>query len=302
VARTHVILNPIAGRGAGARMSSQIAEQLHDCGLDFELATTVGPGHATELAREAAAQGKEAVIVVGGDGTANEALNGLMQAQGGPDGPALGILPIGTGNDFAFGAGLPLDFQEAYQAIARLQTRLIDVGCIHADNEEPRFFGNGVGMGFDAIANIESRKVKRLKGDLVYMVAVLRTLTFYYQAPHTSIRIDGREFAQPSLLISIMNGRRMGGVFYITPESDMTDGLFDLCVAAKVSRAKMVRFVPRFMRGTHVTDKDVTMGQGRRFTIVSESPWAGHVDGEIYGVGARRYEVELLPQYLRLIC
>jgi diacylglycerol kinase (ATP) len=78
--------------------------------------------------------------------------------------------------------------------------------------------------------------------------------------------------------------------------------LLDLCVAGQVSRLKMIRFVPRFMRGSHTTDPDITMGQGRRVTIVSESPWAAHVDGEIYGVGATRYEVELLPQRLRLIC
>jgi diacylglycerol kinase family enzyme len=73
-------------------------------------------------------------------------------------------------------------------------------------------------------------------------------------------------------------------------------------VAAQVSRQKMVRFVPRFMRGTHVTDPDITMGQGRKVTIVSETPWAAQADGEIYGVGASRYEVELLPKCLRLLC
>jgi diacylglycerol kinase family enzyme len=81
----------------------------------------------------------------------------------------------------------------------------------------------------------------------------------------------------------------------------MGDGLLDLCIAAKVSRFKMVRFVPRFMRGTHVTDKDITMARARKVTVVSESPWAAHVDGEIYGVGACCYEVELQPGCLPLI-
>jgi diacylglycerol kinase (ATP) len=302
VSKTTVILNPSAGRGAGARLSPQIAAWLQNCGLDFALVTTTGPGHATALARDAVVQGQERVIAVGGDGTANEVLNGLLQARNKPDGTALGIIPIGTGNDFAFGAGVPLDLQAACQAVARGQSRLLDVGCMQADNEQARFFGNGVGVGFDAMANIESRKIKRLRGSLLYLVAVIRTLAFYYHAPQTTLRIDSEELVQPCLMISVMNGRRMGGAFYMTPDSQMDDGLLDLCVAAKVSRSKMIAFVPRFMRGTHTTDPDVTMSQGRKVTVVADSPWAAQVDGEIYGVGAKRFEVELVPRQLRLIC
>jgi diacylglycerol kinase (ATP) len=98
-----------------------------------------------------------------------------------------------------------------------------------------------------------------------------------------------------------MNGRRMGGAFYLTPDSQMDDGLLDLCIARKVGRPKMVAFVPRFMRGTHTTDPDITMDQGQKVVVVSDSPWAAHLDGEIYGVGARQYEIELFPQRLRLL-
>ena len=297
-----VILNPTAGRGAGARLSPQITECLRGHGLDFQLVATSAPGDAVALARDAVAQGRETVVVVGGDGTANEVLNGLMQAQNGPDGTTMGIVPIGTGNDFAFGAGIPLDLEEACRVIARGQSQVLDVGRVCADNEEPLYFGNGVGIGFDAMVNIESRKVQRLRGTLLYLVAVIRTLALYYEAPQTTIRIDEQELAQPSLMVTVMNGYRMGGGFYMTPGSRMDDGLFDLCIAAKVNRSKMVAFVPRFMRGTHITDPDITMAQGRQVTVVSESPWAGHVDGEIYGLGARRFEIELLPQRLRVIC
>jgi diacylglycerol kinase family enzyme len=94
----------------------------------------------------------------------------------------------------------------------------------------------------------------------------------------------------------------VGGGFYVTPEGRMDDGLLDLCIAAKVSRLKMLAFVPRFMRGTHVTDHDITMAQGREISISSAQPWAAHVDGEIYGVGARSFEISLFPQRLRLLC
>ena len=302
MSKTTVILNPAAGRGAGAQLAPQIIEWLESNGLDFELLETDAPGHAKALAREAAAKGREALITVGGDGTANEAINGLMQANTGPDGTALGIVPIGTGNDFAFGAGLPLDLQEACRVVARGGTRLVDVGCIKADGEDPLYFGNGAGVGFDAVANIESRKIKRLRGYLLYLVAVIRTLAYYYYAPEIAIQIDGEELVQASLMVSVMNGRRMGGAFYMTPDAQMDDGLLDLCIASKVDRAKMVSWLPRFMRGTHVTDPEIRMTQGRKVTVVSDSPWAAQADGEIYGVGSRRYEIELFPQRLRLIC
>jgi YegS/Rv2252/BmrU family lipid kinase len=301
VTKATVILNPIAGRGAGARLKPQLVEWLRDFGLDFKLETTTAPKHATSLAQEVVRSGSKKVIAVGGDGTANEVLNGFMQAQGSPDGTALGILPIGTGNDLAFGAGLPLDLKRACQIVAQDQTRILDVGWIQSDNAEARYFGNGMGLGFDAIANIESRKVKRLRGSLVYLVAVLKTLAFYYQSPRITVCVDGQKFDQNSLMISIMNGRRMGGTFYTTPDSLMDDGLFDLCVAGQVSRLRMVGFVPQFMRGSHTTDPNVTMCRGREVTITSESPWPAQVDGEIYSVGGCHFEVRLLPKCLQLL-
>jgi YegS/Rv2252/BmrU family lipid kinase len=299
---TTIILNPIAGRGAGARLAPRIADCLHSFGLDFDLVFTKAPGEASTIASQAASQRQDTVIAVGGDGTFNEVLNGLMGLQDGPAGPAVGVIPIGTGNDFAFGAGLPLDLETACQVVLRARTQLLDVGRFDADNEPPRFFGNGVGMGFDAMANLESRKIERLNGSLLYLVAVLRTLAFYYDAPHTSICVDGIEFDQHSLMISVMNGCRMGGGFYMTPDSDMRDGLLDLCIANKVGRPKMVAFVPKFMRGAHTTDRDITMKRGMQISIRSESPWVSQVDGEIYGVGAQQYTVEVLPRRLRLIC
>ena len=294
-----VIVNPTAGRGAGGRLFAQIEDCLGEQGLAPEMQTTTAPGHATTLARRAAEQGREVVVAVGGDGTVNEVLNGLMQAGGGP---ALGVVPIGTGNDFAFGAGLPLDWRSACAVIARRRDRILDVGRVRADNAPPLYFGNGVGIGFDAIVNIESRKVRYLRGFPVYLVALLKTLVAYYAAPQTTVRVDDdQQVIQPSIMISVMNGRRIGGGFYTTPDARMDDGALDLCIAGKVHRLRMVGFVPQFMRGSHVGDRRITMSRGQRVTVVSEIPWAAQVDGEIYGVGAQRFEIELLPRQLRLL-
>jgi diacylglycerol kinase family enzyme len=101
-------------------------------------------------------------------------------------------------------------------------------------------------------------------------------------------------------MISVMNGSRIGGGFYVTPGSRVDDGLFDLCLASQMNRLVMLGFVPRFMRGTHISDSRITMSQAQQVTVESNVPWAAHIDGEIYGVGARRYDVRLLPQ--RLCC
>jgi diacylglycerol kinase (ATP) len=302
VSKTAVILNPTAGRGAGARLSARIVQHLREYGLDFEWSATVAPGHATVLARDAVRRGIEAVVAVGGDGTVNEVLNGLARASEDPNGTKLGVLPIGTGNDFAYGAGLPLDLVEACRVVAQGKCRSLDVGCVHADNEAARYFGNGVGIGFDAMVNIESRRLKRLRGFLVYLVAVFKTLVVYYHAPRTTIQVDGECFEQSSLMVSVMNGRRLGGGFQVTPGSQMDDGLFDLCLADRMSRLRMLAFVPQFMLGTHTGDRHITMLRARHVQVVSDSPWASHVDGEIYGVGACRYEVTLLPNHLCLLC
>lgn len=301
MSKTLLVRNPIAGRGAGERLWPQIAAELAALDLDFEMATTEGPGHAAHLAREAVAQGVRMVVAVGGDGTANEVLNGLMQVEDSANDVALGILPIGTGNDLAFGAGLPLELEAACRVLARGEHRDVDVGCIQADNERPLYFCNGVGLGFDAMVNIESRKLRRLRGFLVYLVAVFRTMAFYYHAPQTRISIDDVETTQASLMISVMNGSRVGGGFYVTPGSQMDDGLLDLCIAGALSRPEMLAFVPRFMRGSHTTDWRITMGQGRKVSVSCESPWAGHVDGEIYGVGGQQFDIELYPRRLHLL-
>ncbi|MGD2041528.1 MAG: diacylglycerol kinase family lipid kinase [Anaerolineae bacterium] len=296
-----LIVNPTSGRGAWSRLSAGVKDWLREAGLDFDLVMTEAPGHATQIARQAAERAQRKIIAVGGDGTVNEVLNGMLQADLDPEKTVLGVLPIGTGNDFAVGADLSLKLEDACHVVMGCRTQTLDIGLFRPGEAEPRYFGNGIGVGFDAMANIESRKIKRLRGTLLYLVAVLRTLAFYYDAPQASIQLDDGEIAQPCLMISVMNGRTMGGGFQMTPDSRMDDGLLDLCIAAAVSRPKMISFVPRFLRGTHITDHDITMTQSRRVAIRSVTPWAAQVDGEIYGAGARQFEIELLPQRLRLL-
>ncbi|MBO9370802.1 MAG: diacylglycerol kinase family lipid kinase [Chloroflexi bacterium] len=294
-----VIVNPIAGRGAGERVIPRIVRLLREHGLSFDLVRTERPWHAAELARQAVVSGYRTVVAVGGDGTSNEVLNGLMATREAGEGEAaMGVLCVGTGNDFAYGMGIPLDLEEGCAALARGRTRRVDVG--HARGF--RYFGNGIGIGFDAAVNVVASRLRRLRGFLVYLIAVLRTLLFYYRAPLTRVELDDQTLEQPALMISVMNGRRMGGGFLMTPFSRPDDGLFDLCIGRKMSQLEMLSFVPRFMKGTQVGDPRVTMARSRRVRVtVRDGTQVVHADGETLALDVRELDLEVVPQALRVV-
>jgi YegS/Rv2252/BmrU family lipid kinase len=299
---THlIIVNPIAGGGAALQAAPKATRLLEEGGLSFDVVHTERPWHAAELARQAVKDGYQAVVALGGDGTVNEVLNGLMQAhqEDGDGRVALGVLCVGTGNDFAYGVGIPLDLEAGCAALLRGRTRLVDVG--HAVGY--RYFGNGIGIGFDAAVNVMASRLKWLRGFAVYLVSVLGTLLFYYRAPLTRIELDGQTIEQPTLMVSVMNGQRMGGGFLMAPHSLPDDGLFDLCIGAKMNQLQMLGFVPRFMRGTQVGQPRITMARSRRVLVtVKGGKQAFHADGELLSQDVERLELEILPGRLQVIC
>jgi diacylglycerol kinase (ATP) len=299
-----IIVNPIAGRGAGQESIPQIEALLQEYGLEYDLVCTGRPWHAADLAQEAVAAGHEIVVAVGGDGTANEVLNGLMRAkQAGVGTATMGALCVGRGNDFAYGVGIPTDLAAGCQVLAHGHRRTIDVGRVAGGlYPEGRFFGNGVGIGFDAVVGFEAVKMTWLHGFPSYLVAVLKTVFLYYQAPLTQIEFDGQTLTQPSLMISIMNGQRMGGGFMMAPEGQTGDGLFDLCIAHEVSRPRIFGLIPHFMKGTQATQDAIRTGRARHVVITAiEGVLPAHADGETLCIDGQRLEVELLPGQIEVI-
>jgi diacylglycerol kinase (ATP) len=300
-----VIANPTAGRGAGERAIPQIERLLTQYSLDFDIVCTKRPWHAAELAREAVIAEYDVIVVVGGDGTANEVINGLMEAkQAGRRSSAMGVLGVGRGNDFAHAVGVPYDLELACQALAEDHRRMIDVGRVTGGlYPQGRYFGNCVGVGFDAIGTIEAAKLPRLGGFLSYFVAVLKTIFLYYKAPLTTIEYDGQMLTQPSLLISIMNGRRLGGGFMMAPDAEPDDGLFDLCIAGQVSRARMFTLIPHFLRGTQATQDSITTKRAARISVTAiEGSLPAQTDGEILCIDGQHLEIELLSRQIEVIC
>lgn len=302
--RYKIIVNPISGRGAGARAVPPIEQALKGYGLDFDLVRTERPWHAAELAREAAGAGYGVVVAAGGDGTANEVLNGLMQArESGAGAPAMGILSVGRGNDFGFSMGVPVGLAEGCRALAEGRRRTIDVGRVAGGlYPQGRYFGNGVGVGFDAVVGFEALKLTRLHGFPSYIVAALKVIFLYYRAPRVRIEYDGQSLVQPSLMVSIMNGQRMGGGFMMAPAGDPGDGLLDLCIAGQVSRARIFALILQFIKGTQASHPAICTARARHVAVTAlEGVLPAHADGETLCTEGQRLAVELLPAQLQLI-
>jgi YegS/Rv2252/BmrU family lipid kinase len=303
--RHKVIVNPISGRGAGERSIPLIEEQLRAYGLEFEIVRTERPWHAAELAQEAAVQGYDVVVAVGGDGTADEVLNGLMLAKAAdvPRLPAMGIISVGRGNDFAFGMGVPPGVEAGCRVLSQGRPRLVDVGRVTGGFfPQGRYFGNGVGIGFDAVVGFEALKLKWLSGFPSYIVAALKTIFLYFRAPLLQIEYDDQTLTQPSLLVSIMNGRRMGGGFFMAPKGRVDDGVFDLCIARQISRARIFTLMPHFFDGTQVREPEITTGQARRVVVTAlEGSLPAHGDGETLCYEGQQLTMELLPHAIEMI-
>jgi YegS/Rv2252/BmrU family lipid kinase len=299
-----IIVNPNAGSGKGKQSISSIEQQFNRFNLDYDLILTQRPWHAAELARESALSGYQVVIAAGGDGTVNEVINGLMQAKiETSTSPALGVLCVGRGNDFAYSMGIPYNLERACKVLAEDQRRTIDIGRIVGDFlPRDRFFGNCVGIGFDAIGTIEVSKLPRLGGFLSYLIAVLKTIFLYYKGPIVAIEYDKHTLTQPTLLVSIMNGIRLGGGFNMAPDAEPDDGLFDLLIADQVGRARIFGLLPHFLRGTQATQKEIKTDRATRISIKAvEGTLPAQTDGEILSIDGKQIEIELLPNQLEII-
>jgi diacylglycerol kinase (ATP) len=302
--RVFVIVNPISGRGHGEKSIPVMEGQFKRLGLDYTLVRTERPGHADALAAEAVSNGSEIVVSAGGDGTANEVLNGVLRAnEEGKRNAAVAVLCVGRGNDFAFGAGISKTLEEGCQAIAENRRRRIDVGRVTGGLfPRGRYFGNGVGIGFDAVVGFEALKMKVLSGFLCYAVAAVKTISLYNRPHRVKIVCDGETWVQEVLMVSLMNGRRMGGGFLMAPEGDPGDGRLNYCIAAGIRRRRLLPLLLRFMKGTQAGHPAIRLGTFKRITVTAiEGALPAHADGETLCIEGTSLDIEVVPSALDII-
>ncbi len=304
--KTYIILNPAAGRGAAGQRRGDLEAALRAVGLDHTLVTTHARGGATELTYQALEQGYDCVVAVGGDGTINEVVNGILGARARGVGDAtLGIIPLGTGSDFikALDSFSADDLHGAVARIAAGATRMVDVGRIVVEAgtlEIRRAFINGLGAGIDAQVAVEVGKITWLTGIAAYIVASMRALTFYRPGLMT-VRYDGKELRRRLYFATLGNGRFQGGGFLLTPAGRIDDGLLDLCAVNSLRPDQVLRYYPKLLDGSHVGLPVVTMAQAREIEISSPTPFPVATDGEVVATDATRVVVETEPGAIRLL-
>ena len=301
-----VIANPVCGHGSGFKQIPVIEKNLKQCQLDYDLVFTKNTWHAADLAEQAARDGYDVIVAAGGDGTVNETLNGLVRSRpAGVNQPALGVIGIGTGNDFAASMGIPAKLGAACGALKDDRRRTIDIGLVKGQGcqtTESRYFGNCVGIGFDAAGTIQSQKITWAHGMLAYLIAAIQTIFWYYKAPTLEIETDKDRFELPALLVSVMNGKRIGGGFWTGPESLPDDGLFDLCIAREVSRMRMFTLIPHFLKGTQASQPEIQSARAKHVVVTAtKGTMPVQVDGEIICTEGRKLEINILSKQLEIV-
>jgi diacylglycerol kinase (ATP) len=301
-----VIYNPAAAQGKAGERLEHVKADLMAAGIDFTLHVTERVGHATDLAAQAATDGKTDVVVsAGGDGTANEVINGLMRvvATSPQSMPALGVLCVGRGNDFAHGVGVPNDVPGGIAVLQAGAEAPMDVGFLRGgDYPQGRYFGNGIGVGFDTIVGLEAAKLKWIRGFAAYLVAAFKTLLFFYKTPRLRMEIDSNPVTQECVQVSIMNGQRLGGAFFMAPDALTGDGHLDLCIAGKPKRGQMLGILLKYMKGSQAESAHVTTGHAKSIIIkAEEGTMPVHADGETICIAGTDLAVECVHAPLRVV-
>ena len=302
--KVKLILNPMADMGRAWKTANDLRPIAQEFKGELSWSGTVYPTHAIELAKQAAEEGCDMVIAMGGDGTVHEVVNGLMQV---PEEkrPVMGIVPIGSGNDFAYSIGLT---QRPAHALANAlhggNIQPVDIGLMTDEYGRREYFDNTLGIGFDAVVTIRSHKLPIIKGFLMYLTAVIQTIILNHNPARMRIETEVEKWEQNVIMLTLCNGPREGGGFMLSPNSKNNDGKMEFLTVNKVSRGMMFRLVPEFMKGTHMRFKQIRMGEFKTFSITSDLPLYIHADGEIFtsfGSNLRKAGFEILPKALKVV-
>jgi diacylglycerol kinase (ATP) len=294
-----VILNPYSGRYTGRRRWPEARAALDAAGFAYELASTERPGHARELARDAAQAGFSPIVAAGGDGTISEVVNGRADAavDDQPLGP-LGILSVGTANDIVDTLGIPRDLGAAARVLAQGHARLVDLGTVNG-----RVFVNNSAIGLEPFVTLIQQRYRRIQGPPRYLLAALRGIM---ARPRWNMRLewDGGDYDGPVSLVAIGNGPRSGGLFYMAPHADMFDGRLTFVYGFRAGRLQLLRLLPRTMRpgaGSYVEMDGIRELHATWLRARIDPPAPAHADGEVFAPAIDSLEYRILPARLRVL-
>ncbi len=288
--RTKIIFNPKARYGEAAACLPRLEALLKAANINYELSLTDREGDGTAAAKNAAERGFKVVVAVGGDGVASDVAGALVGREA-----IFGLIPVGSGDDFAKSLMMSRDLEKAVEAIKNCRTKRIDAGRVNG-----RYYFNSLGLGLDGEVIVEKRKLSGLRDLRLYFTATLRALG-RYRGQRMSLDFGQGKIWFEALLVEIMNGRSVGGGYLLTPDAKIDDGLLDICLIHRLSWLEFFLHVPKSFKGRHTHLKQVVMGRASKVVVESEAPLSVQVDGELWPPGERRFEVSVVPGALEAI-
>ena len=266
-----LISNRVAGSGSAGAYIDRVKALMENRGVDFEIRETQYPGHATELAKAAVDEGFDVIVAVGGDGTLRETALSVVHTD-----RVLGLLPCGTGNDYARPLGIPTDAEAALDILLNGETRTVDAGMA---NDQIFFNIAGFGFDVDVLDYTEEFKPKCRNGETAYRLGCLKAVLGLKLRRSTLTFPDGT-IERNVLMAAAGVGTHFGGGMNVLPESDMSDGLLDMCIAHDVNRLRLLQLLPKFIKGRHVGLPVITYRKATEVTFTCDPASRIEVDGE----------------------
>ena len=268
-----VIVNPMAGGGRTLRLLPKIRHWLSESPHEFSFNTTRSPDEMRSEIMKAPAQGINALLLIGGDGTVHQALPAIAETN-----IPFGFLPCGRGNDFARNIGLPSKLQKSCSLPSNPSFHQVDLPRI---NNIP--FVAVAYVGFDAEVNELANEGKGyFGGTLGYIVCVMKALKSF-KPFEVEITIDGDTWRERVMMVTVANAPFYGGGMKIAPDANMNDGLLNICIVKEISKLELLWEFPKVFKGTHIYHPRIMMKSGRRIKLTSDEPRNIYADGEYVG-------------------
>jgi diacylglycerol kinase (ATP) len=284
----HLVFNPTANRSRAAARRVEISAYLEERGVGVEWHATEGPGHAGKIV--SGLPDGTLVVAVGGDGTVHEVAAACVETR-----RVMGILPVGSGNDYVKALGVGTNLERALETIVGGGVQAVDAGEVNGVR-----FNNGLGIGFDAEVAAGVAKAPAYLGGFGGYLWSVGQLLWSMKCHEARLKLGGEEIPVETILVAVALGTTYGARFRLAPESSLEDGVFDIVWSEEISRVDVLRLIPSVLRGTHLGHPKIHFARAAELEVSLKEPSPAHVDGEMLPL-TRDFRVRVLPRSLHVL-